>query len=354
MNTTTTRPARSLPTVEAATEILGTLPAIGELGNDDGFASYDVILASTSGGKDSQAMLYALCMEADRVGYPRSQIVAVHADLGQVEWAGTGELARKQAEMLGLRFIVVQKGGADFLGRVLERFAKLPLVPSWPSPKQRWCTSDLKRGPIRSAMTTLVDELRPRGKAGNLSVACTDCGAEAGAACEKASRGQIKMLAMRGFHKARKVAAQARPQVRILNAMGLRSGESVARSKLTPFEFDKGSSNSLRHVDAYMPIHAWTADQVWSAIAESGLPHHRAYDLGMPRLSCVFCIFSPTAALMLAGEHNPKALDAFVAVEKATGYGFKIDGTTLESIRDRLAAGERQTARITTWEDCGK
>jgi len=348
MNTTTTRPARSLPTVEAVAQKLATMPAIGELGNADGFHSYDVIVASTSAGKDSQAMLYALCVEADRVGYPRSQIVAVHADLGQVEWAGTGELARKQAELLGLRFIIVQKGGADFLGRVLERFADKPEVPSWPSPKQRWCTSDLKRGPIRSAFTTLVNELRPRGKAGNLSMTCDDCGAIAGDACTGKTG-----KAMRGFHKARKVAAQARPAVRILNAMGLRSGESVARSKLTPFEFDKGSSNSLRHVDAYMPIHAWTAKQVWSAIAESGIPHHRAYDLGMPRLSCVFCIFSPKAALMLAGEHNPKALDAFIAVEQATGYGFKIDGTTLESVRDRLAAGERQTTKITTWEDCG-
>lgn len=28
-------------------------------------------------------------------------------------------------------------------------------------------------------------------------------------------------------------------------------------------------------------------------------------DLGMPRLSCCFCIFSPRSALLLAGKHNP-------------------------------------------------
>jgi len=342
-DTMTNATARRLPTATATTT--ATLPALAEL--PAGFAAYDVVLASTSGGKDSQAMLYALCVEADRVGFPRSKIVAVHADLGRVEWTGTEDLAREQAEALGLRFMVVRKGGADMLDRVLERFATRPDVPSWPSPTNRWCTSDMKRGPIRSAMTTLVAELRPRGRAGNLSVVCSDCGAVAGDACT--ARGKT----MRGFHAARKTAAQARPAVRILNAMGLRSGESVARAKLVPFEFDKGSSNGLRHVDAYMPIHAWTAKQVWSAIAESGLRHHRAYDLGMPRLSCAFCIFSPDSALLLSGEHNGELLAAHVAIEDATGYTFK-QSTSLRSIQARLANGERQTTRITTWEDCGK
>jgi len=346
MNTTTT--TRRLPTatpVAPATDAvkLADLPTVG------GLLGYDVVLVSTSGGKDSQTQMVEIVKLADAVGFPRSKIVAVHADLGRAEWQGTEELARKQAEMLGLRFVVVQKGGADMLDRVLERFATRPDVPSWFSPTNRWCTSDFKRGPIRSAMTMLVNELRPRGAEGNRSVACENdtCLAIAGEPC-RSKNGKP----MRGFHAERKATAQARPAVRILNAMGLRAAESVARAKLVPFSFDKGSSNSLRHVDAWMPIHHWTAKQVWSSIESSGLPHHRAYDLGMPRLSCAFCIFSPDAALLLAGEHNADLLGEYVAVEQATGYTFK-QSTSLESIQARLAAGERQTTKITTWEDCG-
>jgi len=342
MNTTTTR---RLPT---ATPVAATssLPALAEL-PAGGLHAYDVVLVSTSGGKDSQTQLVEIVKLADAVGFSRSKIVAVHADLGRAEWQGTEELARAQVEALGLRFIVVEKAGADMLDRVLERFDTRPDVPSWFSPTNRWCTSDFKRGPIRSAMTTLVAELRPRGRAGNLSVDCNDCGASSGQDCTGKNA-----KPMRGFHANRKADAQARPQVRILNAMGLRSAESVARAKLVPFTFDKGSSNSLRHVDAWMPIHHWTAAQVWASIKASGLPHHRAYDLGMPRLSCAFCIFSPDAALLLAGEHNAELLGEYVAVEKATGYTFK-QSTSLESIQARLANGERTTDKITTWEDCG-
>jgi len=82
-----------------------------------------------------------------------------------------------------------------------------------------------------------------------------------------------------------------------------------------PFGNDPRSSNGRRTVDVWLPIHSWTADQVWQRIHASGVRHHPAYDLGMPRLSCCFCIFSPRSALLLAGKHNPQLLAEYVAVE---------------------------------------
>lgn len=102
---------------------------------------YDVIAVSSSAGKDSQAMLdyiLELAREADVI----DRVVVIHSDLGRSEWAGTGELAEKQATHYGVRFEVVRRPQGDLLDRIEQR-------GQWPSPKQRYCTSDLKRGQIR-------------------------------------------------------------------------------------------------------------------------------------------------------------------------------------------------------------
>jgi hypothetical protein len=58
--------------------------------------------------------------------------------------------------------------------------------------------------------------------------------------------------------------------------------------------------------------------------------HHPAYDLGMKRLSCVFCVFAPRKALLIAGEHNPELLNDYVAAEKRMGHTFRVDQSLVE------------------------
>src|SRR5205823_14965590 len=130
------------------------------------------------------------------------------------------------------------------------------------------------------------------------------------------------------------------PPVRILNCMGLRAEESPARAKKKPFDRDERASNGKRVVDVWLPIHSWTTAQVWQRIRASGVRYHPAYDLGMPRLSCCFCIFSPRAALLLAGKHNPELLAEYVAVEKQIGHRFRQE-LPLASVQQALARGER-------------
>jgi 3'-phosphoadenosine 5'-phosphosulfate sulfotransferase (PAPS reductase)/FAD synthetase len=88
----------------------------------------------------------------------------------------------------------------------------------------------------------------------------------------------------------------------------------------------------------FLPIHDWTTKQVWEVIIQNKIPYHYAYDLGMPRLSCVFCIFAPFAALVLAGIHNPELLDEYVAVEKEINHTFK-DKMSLQTVKDAIAMG---------------
>jgi 3'-phosphoadenosine 5'-phosphosulfate sulfotransferase (PAPS reductase)/FAD synthetase len=170
----------------------------------------------------------------------------------------------------------------------------------------RYCTSDHKRGQVRTLMTKLTAEVRARtGK-----------------------------------------------QARILNCMGLRADESPARAKKVAFEFDESASNGRRHVDAYLPILDWTVEQVWARIKASGVRHHPAYDLGMGRLSCCFCVLAPKAALLLAAQHNPELADAYAAVEQKINHQFTTEdqhrpgprrGALVEEARRRPAGRRRST-----------
>ena len=62
-----------------------------------------LFVVSHSGGKDSQAML----IEVRKI-VPASQILVVHADLGEVEWPGTLEHAAATSK--GLPFVVCRAG----------------------------------------------------------------------------------------------------------------------------------------------------------------------------------------------------------------------------------------------------
>lgn len=290
-------------------------------------SSYDVICVSSSAGKDSQAMLDYVIELADKVGV-RDRIVVVHADLGRVEWQGTRELAEEQAKHYGVRFEAVSRIGSvsdgrskegaplyakgetrgDLLDQVEHRAAQLKSQgkdgPAWMSSASRYCTADHKRGPIGTVYTMLAQEWK-------------DANPTAGRPC------------------------------RILDCQGLRAAESPARAKKENFKVR--TSTKSQHVDSWLPIQDWSTEQVWTRIKASGVRYHYAYDLGMPRLSCVFCIFAPKAALMIAGKHNPELLAEYVRVEKATGYTFKAD-SSLADIQAELATGA-EVSKVADWDD---
>jgi 3'-phosphoadenosine 5'-phosphosulfate sulfotransferase (PAPS reductase)/FAD synthetase len=125
----------------------------------------------------------------------------------------------------------------------------------------------------------------------------------------------------------------------ILNCLGLRAQESPARARRQPFGRNEMASNGRRWVDDWLPIHSWTTEQVWEHIRASGVRHHPAYDLGMPRLSCCFCIFSPRSALLLAAKHNRELLAQYVDVEKRIGHRFRKE-LSLAEVQEAAAKGE--------------
>jgi len=242
-------------------------------------ADWDWICVSSSAGKDSLATLDLVAEQAACQGV-LDRVVVIHADLGRMEWAGTRQLAEAQARAYDVRFEVCQHR-LTLLEYVLRR-------GKWPSPQQRWCTSDLKRGPIQTVFTRLVAERRPAGG-----------------------------------------------RVRLLNVMGLRAQESPARARKEPVALNQRASNGRREVTDWLPIHDWSEQRVWERIQASTIAArhvHPTYAVGMPRLSCVFCIYAPHGALTIAARHNPALAAEYLAVERATGHTFRHGYSLAEAV----------------------
>jgi len=258
--------------------------------------AYDLIVINTSAGKDSQAMLDFVAKLAKRQGV-FGRVRAVHCDLGRMEWAGTRELAEEQCKAYGVPLYVVRRELSDLISQVIAR-------GMWPSSTTRYCTSDQKRAQVWKLFTALVAEWR----------------------AERKARGEVTRAC------------------RVLNCMGFRAEESPARAARQVLSKSK-ASNGKREVFDWLPVHDWPLAKVWETIKASGVRHHRAYDLGMPRLSCVFCIFAPKSALMVAGEHNPELLTEYVQVEQRIGHDFR-KGFKIAEVKAALDRGERVNPKI--------
>ena len=262
-------------------------------------ASYDVIEISSSGGKDSLAMKVHVAGLLREAGLLERGIV-VHADLGRVEWPGTPELVEEQARHVGLRFMKVKRPQGDLLQHI-EKLGKFPM------PTQRFCTADHKRGQIHRAFTKLAAEVRARLPAG-----------------------------------------ERRRPVRILNCVGLRAEESPGRAKRPELSRDRRPSGRQKIVDVWLPIQGWSEAEVWAMCRASGARIHPAYAAGLPRASCVFCIYAPEAALQIAGLAHPELLGEYVAVEQRIGHTFKRH-LPIAKVQADLAAGVRPSGEIKSW-----
>lgn len=221
-----------------------------------------------SGGKDSQAMYLML-----RALVPASQRVIVHADLGAVEWAGA--VGHIKATTAG-EPLHVCRSRRNLLQMVEER-------GMFPSPKQRQCTSDLKRGPIERTIRAITRERQAQG------------------------------MPAWGL---------------VVNCMGMRAEESSGRAKLIAFKLHTGNSKAGREWYDLLPIHELTEDQVYTSIAAAGQRPHIVYSLGMRRFSCVFCIMASegdlATAARLATNHpellnDPDLYRKYVGLERSTG-----------------------------------
>jgi 3'-phosphoadenosine 5'-phosphosulfate sulfotransferase (PAPS reductase)/FAD synthetase len=324
--------------------------------------SYDWILINTSAGKDSQQMMEEV---VDRAKKARvfDRLIAVHCDLGSAEWEGCRELAEEQAAHYGLtgeKFQVVKKEEKgtgrliDFLERTMNGFkSRGPRVVPWPDSANRWCTSELKTAAVDKLMTRLLKPggtrflncLGIRGQESGMRARCQFC------------KGIEDPRKLKG--KAAQAYAEGKGTWRRMSQCWV-CGGSGERAHMHPALDGYGLDRrkQIRQEDRWYPIHAMSEDTVWRRIAASKVPHHPAYDIGMPRLSCVFCIYGSKAILTLAGHYNRELLARYVEVEKKVGYTFT-QATSLAEIQKAVESSTIEEARqavfdsIKKGEQCG-
>ncbi len=208
-----------------------------------------LFVVNHSGGKDSQAMfLYLFGL------VPKEQLLTIHAELAEVDWPDIP--AHIVETTYGVPLTLCRAPRTFF--EIVER------RQMFPSPRMRWCTSDLKRGGIEKAI---------RATGAKLIVSCD----------------------------------------------GRRAQESPNRSRIEPFSLSERNSKAGREWYEWLPIHDWTIEQVFERIASAGQNPHWAYAAGMGRLSCSFCVMSSAADLRTAAQLRPDLYKKYVATEKAIG-----------------------------------
>ncbi|MFJ2745453.1 phosphoadenosine phosphosulfate reductase family protein [Streptomyces sp. NPDC087440] len=239
------------------------------------FDAHDVVVALTSGGKDSGALVHEVCTQADAAGQLH-KVRVLHCDLGTtaeeqlVEWPGAEDIARAHAALYAALYDV------PF---AVRRSARWPSLwermmshGRWPGHWATYCRSDTKTAAGRD----YVDEV---GRELNLG----------------------------------------RPP-RAGYAMGMRAEESRARAKKPVLEVHRMTGKgTLRRVTTWLPVHHLTTAQVWDTHQHHGIPHHEAYDLGMRRLSCRACPLAGAKDLVRSAQLNPALFAEYAAAEPAMG-----------------------------------
>lgn len=231
---------------------------------------FDLVIINSSGGKDSSCAIFEVCRIAEEQNFDKSKIVVSHQELLKVEWKGVKELVQEQCDYFGLKCFYSMRRNKDGYNENLLEYAVRR--GKFPSSKQRWCTSDFKRAAGARVVTAVTKDLG---------------------------------------------------QCRVLYVFGFRAAESPARSKRLPLAKNKMLTTKKREVLDWLPIHDWSEERVWNTIKANNIPYHYAYDLGMPRLSCCFCIFAPFDALVIAGHENRDLLKEYVETERKIGHDFR-------------------------------
>ncbi len=223
-----------------------------------------LVFCNHSGGKDSQVMYLHL-----REVVPTDQLIIIHADLGDlVEWSGVKDHIRANTDgrKLEIAHAYYRDGSSkDLLGYVRKR-------GMWPSSSSRFCTSDLKRGPIEREIRRIMKE---------------------------------------------------RGATRAINCMGLRAEESANRAKALPWKLNSRLTNSKRTVHDCNPILQMKEHEVYAAIAAAGQEVHWAYKAGMSRLSCSFCVLAGKEDLRTAAKLRPDLFKVYTDLEEEIGHTFR-------------------------------
>jgi 3'-phosphoadenosine 5'-phosphosulfate sulfotransferase (PAPS reductase)/FAD synthetase len=266
------------------------------------------IYSSISGGKDGQAMTKSL----HNWSFPIEGLI--HADLGRVEHEESLPMCQRQSEELNIPLFVVRRSdGLGLLEYWQKRMHQLQGSgkPFWSSSKARYCTSDLKRGPINAFFTSTGH---------NFIISCEGIRAE-----ESPARAKKEPLS-------------------------IRANSSTFYKNMTVEQAITNFNPKKKLVLTWYPIFNFTLEEVWNTYDVTGYdltmcrrhykvfgqirkwwPFHPAYVKGNTRVSCAFCILGSEADLIVGAKHYPELLKELISMENESGFTFK-NGWSLKEL----------------------
>lgn len=227
-----------------------------------------LFVVNHSAGKDSQAMMIKL-----RRAIPARQLLVIHAVLPEVEWEGVPDHIEATVGEIPIVYARARK----------TLFEMVEHRGMFPSPNNRQCTSDLKRGPIEREIRRY---LKAHPEFGGL----------------------------------------------VVNCMGMRAEESTGRAKMEAFKLNTGNSKAGREWYDWLPIHDMTEAEVFNAIHIAGEQPHWAYGAGMTRLSCCFCIMASQADLTTAARLKPDLYRRYCETERRLEFTLSMSRKPLPEI----------------------
>ena len=258
--------------------MIATTPAI-----DQALAANAPVAAGISGGKDSGALLVALDQYLNGIGHTGPRL-AIHSDLGRVEWRESLPQCESLAQRVGWELVVVRRQAGDLMDRWLVRWANnvaryanlecVKLILPWSTPAMRFCTSELKT-----------------------AIICREL---------------IKRF----------------PGQTIISASGIRRDESAQRAKALVAQPQTKLTSKTHQTTGYdwHPIIDWSLSDVLAFHEAHGIPLHEAYMVyGASRVSCAFCIMSSRADLLAASScpDNQDIYREMVDLEIVSSFSFQ-------------------------------
>lgn len=279
-----------------------TVPASVEAMLEAGAA----LCISTSSGKDSQAMtrlLAAMKCEARRWSGP---ILNLHADLGRSEWRESLPHAQTIAAECGIPLVVVRRVRGDLVDRIEERLLKFAGtgINPFPSAKQRFCTSELKRNPLTKYMRRFM-----------LVVSAIGVRRE-----ESKRRGQKPV-----FQIDRELTSKKLVNLSVEEALRVRKPTerlAVIWHPIIDFRLTdvwEACGTSEREIAIRRALYREGKQEQ----ALAGAKVHPAYIRGARRVSCALCILADITTLKTGARHNPELLARYVEIEKRSGKTFQ-------------------------------
>lgn len=239
------------------------------------------VVASVSGGKDSTAM----CLNLRELDIPYR---AVHQETGW-ENAETDRYLREE--------LPKAIGPVEFIRAEFTLDPELEAVAA---------TFEAEMGVSYSAMVRLI--IRRGTFPSRVRRFCTQ---------------ELKVFPMRDYLA--KLDADA------VHCVGIRANESMARSKMPEWEYNKTFD-----CDVWRPLIDWTVDDVIAIHQRHGVAPNRNYFEGAERVGCWPCIFARKSELRDLGARDPgrvdllERLEAVVAELAAKRYAER--GETFESL----------------------